>query len=166
MWNNNHVNLCSCHITFFVLKDTLPKSSRAGNLLLVQPSGTSSTTWGALSLLLLTKRLKASTSHMPWKTMSRMCHHEAQIKTCFLKWTWHIFFSVKQLCFKLLWSRDTSHWFPRNPTHKLTYRTRFKTFIMRCGIKQGWQPSQKSLKNHQRIIQKSTKIHRKSSNIY
>ena len=34
---------------------------------------------------------------------------------------------------------------------------------MRCGIKQGWQPSQKSLKNHQKMIQKSTKNHQKST---
>ena len=84
MWKNSHVNLCSCHNAFFVLKDTSP-SSRAGNLLLVQPSGTSSATSGALSFLQITERLNESASEMSWKTMSRMWNHKSTLHVFYFR---------------------------------------------------------------------------------
>ena len=148
MWKNSHVNLCSCHNAFFVLTDTSP-SSRAGNLLLVQPSGPSSTTCSALSLLLLTKRLKASTSHMPWKTMSRMCHQKWTLLGFYLKSITALFQTSLTPTYNYIDFPETAH---------RSWHTEIKTFMMRCGIKQRWQPSQKSLENHAEAdIQKKMK---------
>ena len=181
MWNNTHVNLTTCNITFLVFKDT-STSSRAGNLLLVQPSGTSSTTSGALSLLFLTKRLKDSPCHMPWKTMSRKCHQKWTLLVFSLKSITALFQTSLTPTYNYIDFPETAHrsWHTeiKNIHDALRYQTKMTTITEVIGksctgwhteenLEHSWWPAVSNTgdnhhRNHRKIIQKSSKNQPKS----